>query len=140
MIILATINNVTYPGYQWWLWPAFWWGIGVLINFLVVYIFKGGLKRLEEDLLKKEMERIKDEFPNSRICLGLSNVSFGLPLRKLINATFITMAISRHLDAVILDPFDRKLISVIKTAEMLMGKDRFCRNYIKAFRTEKLVY
>jgi phosphatidylglycerophosphate synthase len=61
MIVLAIINNLTYSGYQWWLWPAFWWGIGVLINFFVVYIFKGGLKRLEEDLLKKEMERIEDE-------------------------------------------------------------------------------
>ena len=62
MIVLAIIKNVTDPGgYQWWLWPALWWGIGVLINFLVVYIFKGGLKRLEQDLLNKEMERIKDE-------------------------------------------------------------------------------
>ena len=88
----------------------------------------------------RTMERIKNEFPGSKICLGLSNISFGLPVRKLVNATFIAMAVSRHLDAVILDPLDKKLISVIRSAEMLMGKDRFCRDYIKAYRTERLVY
>lgn len=62
MIVLAIINNVTYRGYQWWLWPALGWGIGVFINFLTVYVFKGGgLKKLEEDLVKKEMERLKNE-------------------------------------------------------------------------------
>jgi len=62
MIVLAVINNLTYPGYQWWLWPALWWGVGVFINFLVVYVFRGGfLKRLEDDLIKKEMEKLKDE-------------------------------------------------------------------------------
>ncbi len=88
----------------------------------------------------KTIDKIKEEFPNSRTCLGLSNISFGLPLRKLVNSTFIAMAISRNLDAVILDPLDNKLMSVIKTAEMLMAKDKFCKGYIKAFRTEKLVY
>lgn len=88
----------------------------------------------------KTIKKIKEEFPKSRTCLGLSNISFGLPLRKLINSTFIAMAISRDLDAAILDPLDKKLMSVIKTAEMLMAKDKFCKGYIKAFRTEKLVY
>lgn len=88
----------------------------------------------------KTMDEIKEEFPDSKTCLGLSNVSFGLPLRKLVNSTFIAMAISRNLDAVILNPLDQKLISVIKTAEMLMGRDKFCKEFIKAFRTEKLIY
>ena len=61
MIVLAVINNVTYSGYQWWLWTALWWGIGVFLHFLVSYVFRGGsLKRLEEDLAKKELERLGD--------------------------------------------------------------------------------
>ena len=62
MAILAIINNATTPGgYQWWLWPAGGWGIGVFINFLSAFIFRGGgLKRLEERLTQKELEK-RDE-------------------------------------------------------------------------------
>jgi hypothetical protein len=62
MVLLAIINNLTYSGYQWWLWPALFWGIGVFINFLVAFVFKGGgLKNLEKNLVEKEIEKMKDE-------------------------------------------------------------------------------
>ena len=62
MAVFAVINNLTDSGYQWWLWPALWWGIGVFLHFLFSFIFRGGgLKRLEEDLVKKEMNRIKHQ-------------------------------------------------------------------------------
>ena len=49
------------------------------------------------------------------IC-GLTNVSHGLPQRKLINRTLLAEAIARGLDAAILDPTDRQLISVMRAA------------------------
>jgi hypothetical protein len=59
---LAVINNLTSSVYQWWLWPALFWGIGVLANFLVAFVFRGGgLKKLEQELIKKEMERMEEE-------------------------------------------------------------------------------
>jgi len=65
LIVLAVINNVTSRAYQWWLWVALFWGIGVFFNFLSAFIFKGGgLKKLEDDLIRREMKRIgaeKDE-------------------------------------------------------------------------------
>jgi uncharacterized membrane protein YcjF (UPF0283 family) len=65
IIILAIINNVTSSQNQWWLWVALIWGIFVLINFVKAFIFQGGsLKKLEEDLIRKEVERMgapKDE-------------------------------------------------------------------------------
>ena len=65
LIILAIINNVTSSQNQWWLWVALIWGIFVLINFVKAFIFQGGgLKKLENDLVKKELERMgapKDE-------------------------------------------------------------------------------
>ena len=63
MVVLAVINNITDPGgYQWWKWPALGWGFGVFINFLVVFVFKGcSLKKLEEQLAEKELEKMKDE-------------------------------------------------------------------------------
>lgn len=63
IIILAVINNVTNPGSrQWWLFPAIIWGIFVLINFLKTFIFHGGrVKRFEERLIKKELEKMDNE-------------------------------------------------------------------------------
>ena len=63
IIILAVINNVTNPGgYQWWLWPAGFWGLFVLINFLKTYAFHGGrVKRFEEKLTKKELKKMEGD-------------------------------------------------------------------------------
>ena len=59
LIILAIINNVTSTQNQWWLWIALIWGVFLLINFIKAFIFKGGgLKKLEEDLVRKEVERM----------------------------------------------------------------------------------
>jgi 5-methyltetrahydrofolate--homocysteine methyltransferase len=65
---------------------------------------------------------------------GLSNVSFGMPKRKVINRIFLCLMMSYGLDSAILDPLDRQLMSVVKTTEMLMGKDDFCMQYLKATR------
>jgi 5-methyltetrahydrofolate--homocysteine methyltransferase len=83
------------------------------------------------------IRRIKQQFPEVNTICGLSNVSFGLPQRTKLNRYFLTMAMAAGLDSAILDPLDRELIDAIKTAEALLGKDRFCQNYIKAFREGK---
>jgi hypothetical protein len=59
--ILAVINNITdFGGYQWWLWPAAIWGLFVVVNFLRVFVFKGGaLKRYEDRQFKKEMDKME---------------------------------------------------------------------------------
>jgi len=62
IVMLAVINNVFSRGHQWWLYVALIWGIFVFINFLNAYIFRGGgLKRLEENLVRRELERFEDE-------------------------------------------------------------------------------
>ena len=59
IIVLAVINNVFFRGRQWWFIVALIWGVFVFFNFLSAYVFKGGgLKKLEEDLVKKEMEKM----------------------------------------------------------------------------------
>jgi 5-methyltetrahydrofolate--homocysteine methyltransferase len=80
------------------------------------------------------LRRVKCEFPEVRTTCGLSNVSFGLPRRADLNSCFLTMAMAAGLDSAILDCLDKQLMADIKTAEALLGKDRFCKNYIKAFR------
>ena len=62
ILVLIIINNVTYPGYQWWKWPAIGWGIGLFFHFLGVWGFKERkLKGLEERLTKKELEKQEDK-------------------------------------------------------------------------------
>ena len=72
------------------------------------------------------------------IC-GLSNISFGLPDRKIINSTFLAMAIHAGLDAAILDPTEKQVVSSAAAARALMCEDEYCAGYIKAFREGRLV-
>jgi 5-methyltetrahydrofolate--homocysteine methyltransferase len=83
------------------------------------------------------IRRVKQQFPEVNTICGLSNVSFGLPQRTKLNRYFLTMAMAAGLDSAILDPLDSELMDAIKTSEALLGKDRFCQNYIKAFREAK---
>jgi 5-methyltetrahydrofolate--homocysteine methyltransferase len=80
------------------------------------------------------IERITQAFPGIHTMCGLSNISFGLPERKFINQTFMVMAISKGLDGAILNPLDARMMGCIITAEMLMGRDAYCMNYLKAYR------
>lgn len=84
------------------------------------------------------IERITIEFPGVHTICGLSNVSYGLPKRKLINRTFMSMAIGRGLDSAIVDPADNAMMATIYAAEAMAGCDDFCANYLAAFRSGRL--
>ena len=80
------------------------------------------------------IEQIMKRYPGIHTACGLSNVSYGLPERKFLNQTFITMAICKGLDGAIINPLDTKMMSNILAAETLAGRDDFCMNYINGFR------
>ena len=80
------------------------------------------------------IERIVTTYPGIHTACGLSNISYGLPARKFMNQTFMTMAIAKGLDGAIINPLDRRMMANIIAAEALAGKDSFCMNYLKAFR------
>ena len=84
------------------------------------------------------VSRFKVTFPDANRVCGLSNISFGLPNRKLLNRAFLLMAMSRGLNAAILDPLDDVLMGHIKAAETLLGNDPYCMNYITAARSGAL--
>jgi len=90
------------------------------------------------NIIFNTMRLIRSEFPQSHISCGLSNVSFGLPVRALINRTFLVLAIEAGMDTAIIDPNDRELQAAIHSAELLLGKDRHCLNYTRAYRAGKL--
>lgn len=78
--------------------------------------------------------QIKKQFRAAKTAMGLSNVSYGLPGRAGLNAVFLHMAIYAGLDAAIMDPLDEALMNAVKTAGVLVGKDRHCRRYTRGFR------
>jgi len=84
------------------------------------------------------IRRIMENFPGVHTICGLTNISFGLPNRKLINRTFLVAAITCGLDSVIMDPTDNLLLAALKAAQTVNGKDKFCMGYLTAFREGKL--
>jgi 5-methyltetrahydrofolate--homocysteine methyltransferase len=84
------------------------------------------------------ISRIMTRYPGVHTSVGLSNVSFGLPLRKLLNQNFLVFLMSRGLDAVIADPCDRQLMASIAAASALLGLDEYCVAYLRAFREGRL--
>lgn len=87
----------------------------------------------------KTLEQIKSRYPEARTIMGLSNISYGLPERKLINRSFLLMAAYAGLDAAILDPLDAGMMSLIRVADLLAGKDPFCRGYLRYHRRGMIV-
>ncbi|MBL8056371.1 MAG: methyltetrahydrofolate cobalamin methyltransferase [Anaerolineales bacterium] len=84
------------------------------------------------------MRAIKAEFPKAHLSCGLSNVSFGLPVRALINRTFLVLALDAGMDTAIIDPNDRDLQAAILAAELVLGRDRHCLGYTRAYRAGRL--
>lgn len=84
------------------------------------------------------IRKVKAEFPDVHIACGLSNISFGIPARKLMNQTYLVAALAAGMDGAILDPLDNKLMSFVYAGEALLGIDDYCMNYISKFREGKL--
>ena len=80
---------------------------------------------------------IKKEFPEAKTVLGISNISYGLPARSKLNAAFLHMAIYAGLDAAIVDSLDGDIMGEVRAAEVLLGRDKHCRRYTRAFRERK---
>jgi len=82
--------------------------------------------------------------PDIHITGGMSNVSFGIPARKLMNAVFINLAVESGANSGIIDPVVNPLADVFATdrdsepyrlaEDVLLGRDEFCMNYITAWR------
>ena len=80
------------------------------------------------------IESIHEEFEGVHTICGLSNISFGIPKRQFANQTFMIMAITKGLDAAIMNPLDKKMMACVIAAEMLAGKDQYCEKYMNAYR------
>ncbi len=88
-------------------------------------------------LFMESLQKIKKNLPEVKTIAGISNISFGLPRRKLLNRTFLILAIQKGLDAAILDPLDKEIISSSYSVQTLLGKDSAIKNYLGYIRQKK---
>ena len=76
---------------------------------------------------------VKAELPGVRTVLGVSNISFGLPFRPLVNATFLAAAFGAGLDLAIVNPGVRRMMDVVDSWRVLSGEDEAARFYVEHY-------
>lgn len=81
---------------------------------------------------------ITGRFPGVNTICGLSNISYGLPQRRIINRNFLALCMASGLTAAILDPTDSELMATLLAVEMLLGRDEYCGNFIEAYQSGRL--
>jgi len=89
-------------------------------------------------MVMRAVKKIMTDLEGVHTTGGLSNISYGLPQRKIINRSFLLMMMAHGFDSAIMDPFDKDIMAVLKTGEMLKGHDNFCMNYLKAVRAGEI--
>ncbi len=77
---------------------------------------------------------VRGKYPSIHITAAVSNISFNLPVRKMINLGFTVLAMNAGLDSAILDPTNRDMMGLIYATEALLGLDDYCMEYISAYR------
>ena len=82
------------------------------------------------------IQLVRDELGVNQ-SLGASNISFGLPDRKIINTTFLALAIARGITAAITDPTIEDIRNTLLAADLLMGHDEYAMRWIKAYRARQ---
>ena len=79
------------------------------------------------------IKMVVNEYGNN-ITIGASNISFGMPDRPSINATFLAMAIQAGLTCPITNPLEEECRVAIQAADLVKGNDEYGMNWIKSFR------
>lgn len=79
---------------------------------------------------------VKDTFPEVHFMCGLSNISYSLPNRALINRLFMVQTMSYGMDGYILDPTNKEMMGAFYISVALLGQDKHCMNYLKQHRKE----
>jgi 5-methyltetrahydrofolate--homocysteine methyltransferase len=84
------------------------------------------------------MRRVRKQYPDAHLTGGLSNMSFGSPARKYLNQAFLVLALEAGMDSAIMDPSSPGIAPLLLAAEAVLGRDRFCNKYNRAYRAGKL--
>ena len=90
----------------------------------------------QADIVRETVRAVKGEWGEEGIktSVGLSNVSFGLPHRSVVNQVYLVLLLDAGLDAALIDPMDSGMMDILHGAEAVLEKDAHCLNYIKYMR------
>ena len=102
----------------------------VVIDPLVMPI--GAINQAGKQVLEL-VRRLREELKVNTTC-GASNLSFGLPNRHGLNATFLPMAISSGMPCAITNPMDKEIMQAVRGANVIIGQDPECNTWIKNYR------
>lgn len=80
----------------------------------------------------KAVKMVKERF-NVKTSLGVSNVSFGLPNRNILNQTFLAMGLTQGLDAPIVNPGDQGIMDTIHAFKVLVNQDKEAKEYLQGY-------
>lgn len=86
------------------------------------------------NMIVEVMKKIKAQYPTIHVTGAVSNVSFNLPARRIVNQAFAVLSMNAGLDSAILDPLNKDLMGMIYATEALLGNDEYCMEYIGAYR------
>lgn len=81
---------------------------------------------------------IREKIPGVHITCGLSNVSYGLPKRRLLNQAFAVALAANGMDAMFIDPLDERMMTLLSAIRALTGDDEYCCDYLAAYRAGRL--
>ncbi|MEX2649848.1 MAG: methyltetrahydrofolate cobalamin methyltransferase [Alphaproteobacteria bacterium] len=84
----------------------------------------------------KIIRRLREELKVNSTC-GASNISFGLPNRKGMNAAFLTMAMASGMTSAITNPLEPEIMGAIMGADVLLGHDANCARWIRKFSGDR---
>ncbi|MDR1204399.1 MAG: methyltetrahydrofolate cobalamin methyltransferase [Peptococcaceae bacterium] len=108
----------------------------IAVSRLFIDPLVNGIATVGEALISfmEATREIKSKYPGIHITSGLSNISFGMPLRKYINQTFLVLAMGAGMDSAIMDPTSADMRTALYATEMLMGIDEYCAEFLDAYR------
>ncbi len=111
---------------------------GIEKNSIIADVLNLAASAMQEATVEtlKAIRLVKERF-GVATTLGVSNVSFGLPARPLINSAFMAMAIESGLDSGIVNPGDSRMVETIYASDVLVGKDKGAVRYVEKFQNYK---
>ena len=86
------------------------------------------------NMITEVMRCIKKQYPSIHITGAVSNISYNLPSRSMVNRAFMVLCMNAGMDSAILDPLDQEMLGMIYATEALKGEDEYCMEYISAYR------
>lgn len=88
-------------------------------------------------MVTEVIQAVKKAEPEIHVTGAVSNISFNLPVRKVLNQAFLVLAMNAGMDSGVMDPTNRDMMGMLYATEAMLGLDDYCMEYIAAYRAGK---